>query len=155
MSNAFTSSIGFDIGISAELFVWSSDSCCVNANVPLSVTFIIDHIVSVKRGKIKEFVFIKNWKTIVDTFRRTEQRFFLEDFKIVDKIFELILCYCFDKLNKLPPKQEPFDVNSRHLVWKEPSSEGLCKFTEMTVHWPGSTRATGTTGRFSFDVLFI
>lgn len=59
------------------------------------------------------------------------------------------------KLLNIPPKQEPFDVNSLHLVWKEPSSEALFKFTEITVHCPGSTGATGTTGRFSFDVLFI
>lgn len=58
-------------------------------------------------------------------------------------------------MNVIPPKQEPFDVNNLHLVWKEPSSEGLCKFTEMTVHWPGSIDATGTTGKFSFDVLFM
>lgn len=55
----------------------------------------------------------------------------------------------------LPPKQEPFDVNSRHFVWKEPSSHGLLRFTEITVHWPGSIGSTGTIGRFSFDVLFI
>lgn len=44
----FTSNVGFGIGISAVLFVRSSDSCCVKANVPLSVTWTIDHIVSAK-----------------------------------------------------------------------------------------------------------
>lgn len=65
-----------------------------------------------------------------------------------------IECWPFNGIYS-PPKQEPLLVNSRHLVWKEPSSGGLVKFTEITVHCPASTGATGTTGRFSFDVLFM
>lgn len=53
--NIITSSVGLDIGISAELFVRSSDSCCVKAKVPLSDTWTIDHIVSEKKAIINSY----------------------------------------------------------------------------------------------------
>lgn len=53
MIDLYTSNVGFGIGISAVLFVRSSDSCCVKANVPLSVTWTIDHIVSAKSEKME------------------------------------------------------------------------------------------------------
>lgn len=43
-----TSKACFDTLNSAALFVRSSDNCCVSANVPPSVTWTIDHIVSAK-----------------------------------------------------------------------------------------------------------
>lgn len=36
-------------------------------------------------------------------------------------------------LEHLPPKHDPFDVNSLHFVWNEPNSAGLLNFTETTV----------------------